>query len=223
MAGSFYSGLNYVGAQGFTAPPPVASFTPTAVPARGPGYRVRLRKIPGHTDNAVLAGALYLQVGPVGGDFSVSETAEHTEYRTIASGEFSAPAPGRGTAGRSLRSTSFTTLTINWDAPWLINHDITPAEMRAELYDILRRRTPFELLVTRSLPEHGGSNHELLMNATLRSITRTTRGKEADTRYYDLAFREWRLAKVGRRSASGSAGSGRSGASKNTNGRYRKP
>ena len=211
---------------GYAAPPPVIQAgpgaVPRAVPARGPGFRVRLRKIPGETHKSVLPSALYFPVGPVGADFSVDEAAEHTEYRTIGNGEFSAPAPGRGAGARSLRSTDFTTLTINWDAPWLTNHELSATEFRAELYALLRLRTPFELLVTRSLPEHGGSAHELLMHATLRSIRRTVRAREADTRYYDLAFREWRKAKVGRRAGKRGKRPSRSpAASKNTKGRSR--
>lgn len=188
--------------------------------SRGPGLRVRLRKIAGETDKSVLESALYFQMGPVGQDFTVEETAEHTEYRTISSGEFSQAAPGRDSTARSLRSTSFTTLTLDWDAPWLVDHDVDPSDIRNELNDILRLRTPFELLVTRKLPEHGGSSHELLMNATLRSISRTLRSGQADTRWYDLAFREWRLATIGRRATKGTTSTSRApGASKNTNGR----
>ena len=189
-------------------------------PARGPGLRVRLRKIAGKTHKSVLPRAMYLQMGPIGEDFSFEETAEHIEYRTISSGEFSAPAPGRGASARSLRSTSFQTLTLEWDARWLVNHDITPEQTREELYEILRLRTPFELLISRQLPEHGGSSHELLMDATLRSIVRSLRAGEADTRYYDLQFREWRKAEVGRRG--GRRGRRKkSAASKNANGRRR--
>lgn len=187
--------------------------------ARGPGLRVRIRAIPGETDPATLTSALYLQMGPIG-DFTIQETGQHNEYRTIASGEFSAPAPGRGSTARSLRSTTIQTLTLDWDASWLVNHDITPAEVRDELNDIMRLRTPFELLVTRKLPEHGGSTHELKMNATLRSITRTMRAREADTRYYDLEFREWRNAEVGRRAARGATGTATTAAAQNTAGRF---
>lgn len=205
---------------GFAKPKPVISRGPGSVPsvppARGPGLRVRLRRIAGSTDKTALESALYLQMGPLG-DFTVSETGEHIEYRTLASGEFSAPATGRGAAARSLRSCTIQTLTLNWDAPWLVNRDITPREIRNELDKLLRLRTPFELLVTRSLPEHGGSNHEILMNVTLRAIERTLKAREADTRYYDLAFREWRKATIGRRGSGSSRGGGGT-RSKNTPG-----
>lgn len=188
--------------------------------ARGPGLRVRLRKITGQTHKSVLPQALYFQMGPLG-EFAVDETGEHNEWRTAFSGEYSARSGSSAATSRSLRSTSFQTLTLDWDAPWLVDHDVSPAEMRETLNLLLRLRTPCELLVTRKLPEHGGSTHELLMNATLRSVTRTLRRGEADTRYYDLTFREWRRAQIGRRAARGTAPPSGSGASKNTNGRHR--
>jgi nucleoid-associated protein YgaU len=164
-----------------------------------PGLRVRFSRINGQTPRGVLERPLWLPV--VMGDFVVAEEAAHADYETIGAGQFSAPAGGPASA-RQLREADMQSLTLDWDAPWTIGTR-TPAQVKVELYKILRSRRPFLVLATIT-----GSGTELRMNATLRSINRTLRPGEADTRYYDLQVREWREASVVRKS---SAGIGRKG------------
>lgn len=168
---------------------------------RGPGLRVRFKRIRGVTAKGVLESALYLPV--VLNDFSFEETADHRDYTTVSAGEFSVPAPGPASA-RMLRTTSLETLTLDWYrfARWLVARGRDPQEVRAELFRIMRSRTPFELLA--ALDVHSGPE-ELRMNATLRGISRVLRPGEADTRYYTLDVKEWRDNAVKRR-GQGSSG-----------------
>lgn len=169
----------------------------------GDGLRVRFAKVRGFTPKGVLDDALYLPV--VLNEFTFSEEAAHQEYDTVAAGQFSVPAAGPATA-RQLRSTDFETLTLDWDAPWLARAGQDDQDVRRELYKVLRARAPFELLATLQL---GRGTEELRMKATLRSIERTLKPGERDTRYYTLALKEWRDPSVERRGA-GSAGRGHS-------------
>lgn len=156
---------------------------------RGPGLRVRFRRLSGITPKTVLRDPLYLPVTL--GEFTVDEVAEHRDYTTVAAGEFSTPAAGPPTA-RSLRTTTLDTLTIDWHryARWLVNPRLSPAAAKRELYRILRYRRPFEVLAILQLG--GGQPEELRMKATLRAINRTLRPGEADTRYYTIELKEWR-------------------------------
>jgi hypothetical protein len=172
------------------------------VPAAG--FRARLTRVPGTTAKGVLDEALWLPV--LLNDVSFDEGAEHTEFRSIAAGEFSVPGPG-GRDARSLRSVDLETLTIVWDVPWLTAwNTISPKEMRFALRDILRARTPFKLLIT----QRPSGETIFSGDVTLRNLTRTYRFGAGGLTYYDLAIREWRDPSVKRR-GSGRAGGGKGG------------
>lgn len=182
------------------APDPGYRIDPLPEGFRGPGLRVRFSRIRGVTRKGVLERPLYLPVAL--GEFTVEESAEHRDYSTVAAGEFSVPASGDKTA-RQLRTTELETLTIDWHryARWLANTDVTPEEVREELERILRYRTPFQVLATLSLAR--GAPSEIRMRATLRSMRRTLRPGERDTRYFTLELKEWRDNRVTRRQHGG--------------------
>lgn len=161
---------------------------------RGRGLRIRLTRIPGITAKGVLAKPLYLTpLGP----FSVSEEASHREYETHRSGQYSIPAQGPATA-RMLRDAGpIETMTIDWDAPWMIENN-DPQEVKAELGAVLRSRKPVELLAIMKL---GQGPEELRMYVTLRRSTRELRPGEADTRYWTIEIREYRKNEMDRKSA----------------------
>lgn len=169
--------------------------------ARGDGFRVKFSRIPGSTANGVLSSAVILPC--ILGEFSVTEDFDWRDYTTIGSGQFSAPAAG-GPTDRLLRKTDLDTMTIDWHAyaTFLTNPDLTPAEAKRMVYEIGRSHSPFTLLVDEQL---GVGEEELRMNATIRSITRTTRPGEADTRYYTLTISEWRNNEISRRGEGGGA------------------
>ncbi|HEX7088727.1 MAG TPA: hypothetical protein VF192_01245 [Longimicrobiales bacterium] len=161
--------------------------------ARGRGLRVRFSRMEGYTAKGVLSMPLYLPV--VVGEFSFEETFEHREFQTHRAGQFSVPAQGPVTA-RQLRTTDLETLTIDWDWPYLIQY-VDPQEARRVLSAIARSRTPFELTAT----VQWGGPEELRMFATIRSLRRTLKPGEADTRYWQIGISEFRRLTASRRTA----------------------
>jgi len=161
----------------------------------GPGLRVRFTRIPDVTAKGVLESQMYLPV--ILGEFSHEEAADHRDYSTVAGGEYSVPAPGPRSA-RLLRTTDLETLTLDWYryAQWLVARGRSPSNVRTQLYEILRTRTPFQML---AILDNAGGNEELRMKATLRSIRRVLRPGERDTRYYTLEVKEWRDNSLTRR------------------------
>lgn len=180
---------------------------------RGDGLRVRFARIPGETPATVLREPLYLPA--VLGEFAVDESAEHSEYRTVGSGTFSQGTASRRTLsttarqagadeGPDLRSIDLEALTLDWDAPWLLERGVSPAHVKRELTRILRSKKPFEVLAMLRLGET--RPEEVRMYATLRSVRRVLKHGEADTRYYSLSLREWRRPGVTRRAHSAREG-----------------
>lgn len=164
--------------------------------ARGEGLRVRLSRIPGETPKTVLAQPLILPA--VMRNFGWSEEALHSEYDTVRAGQFSQPALGPATARRLRAVDDVETLTVEWDAPWLVERGIDPDRVYDELFGVLRSRKPCELLVT---PKFGPERPLLRMDITIRSIAPQMREGEADTIYYVLRWSEWRRAEGKRRGA----------------------
>lgn len=162
---------------------------------RGEGLRVRLRRIPGETPKNVLRSALILPAVMRG--FSWTEEAQHAEYDTVRAGQFSQPAMGPATA-RQLRTVDdVETLTVEWDAPWLVEQGLDPDDVYRDLFAVLRSRRAVELLVTPKFTERS----VLRMNVTIRSISPAMREGEPDTMYYTLRLSEWRDPSTRRRGA----------------------
>lgn len=164
------------------------------------GLRLRLRAIPGLTPKAILRSPLYLPV-ILGPDFEVAEEALHSDFETVGAGQFSSPAGGRHAP--QLKTLDFETLSLTWDAKWLVYPDTTPEEVREELAEIIKSRKPVELFAHVG-PE--GRGQELRMMATLRGCRRILRHGESDTRYYSLEWKQYRNIGVPRKGANGYAG-----------------
>ena len=162
----------------------------------GPGLKVRLTAIPGVTPRAVLADSIYLPCQL--GDFTVDEEFGHTDYLT-ATGEYSQPEIG-GSDSRRLRTTSLETITVDYEAAWVTSpasRMVTSQEVRRALSDIGRSKRAVELVIFTV-----DWRDELRMNATLRTMSRSIRGPEADARYTTLAVKEWRENSIDRLNAS---------------------
>lgn len=159
------------------------------------GLRVRLSRIAEETPKGVLSRPLRLPA--VLGDFVDTEDADHSEYTTISAGQFSQGAMG-GQAARQLRATNIDTLTIEWNPKWLVQRGVDPGRAKDELYKILRSKKAVELLAT--LPgRRGKTATEMRANITIRSIQKSLKPGEPDTRYYTLTIKEWRDPRVDRR------------------------
>lgn len=182
---------------------------------RGAGLRVRLRAIEEVTPKGIIDQPLHLQL-PSLDDWTIEEEASWTDYQTLT-GEYSRSV---GVAGRQLRRTTFSTMVMTDPRPWLVNPQTDAWEQIEALEQLMRRRTPFELLVvssyassTRRFQEYRelqrelgrvfDDDHpfsiELNMDATIRSMGRVLKHGENDTRYLDVAMVEHREARLPRR------------------------
>lgn len=153
-------------------------------PRLGRGLRVRLTRIKGRTPKGILTRRLYLPV--VLNEMTVEETAEFAEYTTHSKGEFAVPRQG-GKHARTLRDLPFEMLTLDWEADWLIEYR-NPKKVQHELDHIIRSKEPVMLLAL----VHAGHRQpvEFRGAVTLRRTARTLRPGEADTRYWQLEFKE---------------------------------
>lgn len=168
---------------------------------RGQGLRVRLSWIEGVTNPRCLREPLWFPAGVLE-EFSVDAEADHDEYDTIESGQFSnpGPAPKPGEAPK-LRTTEIETAAFYGDSPILTARGIHPLEVRDELRKLLVTKSPVNLLITLGLPVPGKRRRrpELKMKATVRSVRRSLRHGQRDTRYYTVRFVEWRDPEIERR------------------------
>jgi hypothetical protein len=151
------------------------------------GLRCRFARIPGETPKGVLDSSLTLPA--VLGNVEVTEEAQHSEYDTVSAGQFSEPAQG-GSVARMLRTIELEGLTLEWDAAWLVKSGQDPDKVRGTLLAILRSKKGVEILLT--MPGEPTASPELRMFCTFRSVRRTMRQQENDTRYYNIAIKEWR-------------------------------
>lgn len=159
------------------------------------GLRIRLKRVPGLTARGVLSSALVIPVAT--GEFTWTEDALYNEYDTHRAGQYAIPSQGPATA-RQLRDLgTLETFTLDWPAAYLMNPEVDHADFRSDIQAILRTRSPVELLAT----VRPSGDEELRMIATLRTIARTLRPGEADTRYWSIAVKEHRVADIERLAA----------------------
>lgn len=152
----------------------------------------------GVTDPKAIApgGKFYLPV--LLEDTEVQTEGAHQDYTSVGAGDFSQ----RG-SGPKLASITLNTMTLDYVPDWYAQPGValTHQEMKDKLQAVLNLRTPVGLLLY--LPPTGAVFHQ--MNATMRSLTQTMRGKEADTWYWTMQVSEWRNPKSGRATAAKSS------------------
>lgn len=163
--------------------------------ARGDGLRVRLASIEGVTPTTVLVDKLYFPA--VTGDFEFTETAQHNDYRTISGGEFSQPAGGDKTA-RDLRRFDLEVFAprLRGQFPFLVDSTADYEDVHRQLFDIMRSKRAVDFLASLDLT----GRSELACDVTIRSVTRSMRHAQLDTRYFTVSFTEWRDTALRRRS-----------------------
>lgn len=163
--------------------------------ARGDGLRVRLAPIPGVTPSTALPDKMYFPA--ITGDFEFSETAQHTDYHTIAGGEFSVPAGG-GAAARDLRRVDVEVIAPRnrGEYAWLVDGTADFEEVHRKVFDVLRSKQPVDFLASIDLT----GRSELACDVTIRSASRILRHAQLGVRYFSISFVEWRDTSLRRRS-----------------------
>lgn len=161
--------------------------------ATGEGLIARFDRIPGASAKGVLDEPLRLPA--VLGNVSVEEEAHHVEFETIAGGQFSQPGQG-GSGARQLRGLNLEALTLDYDAEWLVESGQDPEDVKAMLYAILRSKKPVTMVL---VVKWGEPKPMVRMNVTFRSVHEELRQQENDTRYFQIAIKEWRAQSVERK------------------------
>lgn len=152
---------------------------------RGMGVRVRMSKIRGETNSAVLHAPLRWPA--VLNAITIAEEFPHADYDT-EQGSFSTPAPNADGSTQAPQEFDLETLRLDADAPWLVEFGLNHELFVDELEQIGRWRTPFSLLVVTRY----GQRPEFHGDATIRRIEKTLKPGEADTRYITVGFKAWR-------------------------------
>lgn len=160
----------------------------------GEGTVVRFSPIRGVTPKSALDRNIWLPA--VLGDLEIDEDALFNDYDTLSAGQFSTAAQGPQSARRQ-RTGAMDTLTLDFDAPFLVAINQDPDKTRSYLYEILRSKKPVHMLIT--LRPVADPKPEFDGDITFRQLTRTLRQGERDTRYMTLTWTEHRNAEVKRR------------------------
>jgi hypothetical protein len=205
MADAYLRGLGNVVGSGiddvYTFPNPAD--TQAGKVLQGDGLQITLKKIKGMTDPDVLQHPFRFQCPPMD-TFSRSYSYTYTDYNAISQGQFSRP------SGVDLASVTFQTLFVDFDAPWsnlrgtpeAQNASLDPQQMTQQLLKILRRGTPFELIVGQRALWNSNDVHWGPANgnaATLRTLDIEERAGEIDARYVNVGFTEFRTAELVRK------------------------
>lgn len=167
--------------------------------ARYRGLRVRLTAIRGLTPKGILERPLYLPA--VLNEYSRERTANFTDFQTHAAGEFSIPMLG-GASARSLDELDLEFLTLDWQAPWLVEWR-RPEDVQAEIGAVLDARRPVLMLVMMELGHD--RPQEFRDKVTLRRTRETLKPGEADTRYWEVDWKVWRPLSGARLSTRGTS------------------
>lgn len=159
-----------------------------------PGTVVRFRPVSGVTPKSALDRKIWLPC--LLGDFEVDEPANITTYDTLSAGQFSQEALGPATA-RQLRTGQLSSLTIDFEAPWLVVTGQDQRWLRARLYEILRAKKPVHMLI--QLHPDTAGEAEFVGTVQFTAVNKVLKQGEHDTRYLTITFQEWRDPLVKRR------------------------
>lgn len=164
---------------------------------RGEGMRIRLSKIDGVTRGdalKVLKVPYYFQCAPLD-SFTVPTTRTFPRYTNYQGTEYLQ----RG--GSTLQALTFRTLVVEYGR-FVIERDWNVERLVKNLQRITESGWPFELLATHQY----NLDPEVQMDVVLESCIVVENAGEADARYLDLSFVEWR-APIVQRKALGTASS----------------
>lgn len=167
----------------------------------GRGLLARFTPVKNVTPPGVLKQKIYLPC--VLGTFTVTETALHNDYNTLSSGQFSQPGAG-GQGAVQLRTFDIDTLTLTWDAAWLVVTNQEESLVRSQFTKILRSRKPVQLMI--NFHPHPQKDPVLNIGVTLRQKSEDIRPGENDTRYMTFQIEEWRDPSTKRRGSAGTNG-----------------
>jgi hypothetical protein len=176
------------------------SFSPARVPGKEPpdnGCQVKLSRIDGLTPKGLLDRAFYFQCPPTE-EIRWAKGFSHAEYETLSGRTFSRP------QSIGLKTVTFSTLVIDWDAEWTFFSVKDLIDVGEQLEHLGDSRQPFMLSI-RNRPLWG-AKFDVRMPATLRSVSVAERAGELDTRYVDCEFTEYKrpaYGVAGRRGKSG--------------------
>lgn len=157
------------------------------------GLRVRIEPVPGITDGKLLHGdGFYFQCPPLE-EFTIEYAADHLDYTTAASGQYSRP------GGQQLRVVTFDTLFVDYAWWTVVTRPIEIEDLTHRLVKICESGTPFLLTAAHAMPPHGYdtwsetlTGPELQMMATLRTLKVSEKAGEGDARYLNVAFTQYR-------------------------------
>lgn len=152
----------------------------------------------GVTDPQVMAPGSRFYLPVMLEDTEVSTDGAHTDYTSVGAGDFSQKG-----SGPKLSTLTLNTMTMDNAPDWFTTPEIALSheQIKEKLEAINDGRTPFNLLLT--IPATGIVFAHF--HATIRTLTQTMKGKEADTWYWTIAVEKWRTATSGRASVSKSS------------------
>lgn len=157
------------------------------------GVIAKFQAIKGETPKGVLDSPLRLPA--VIGNITAEEESNHSEYETVADGQFSQAQQGGGNA-RMLRALDgLEAIALNYDAPFLVETGQDPADVKNRLTAILRSHKAVEMML---VPRFGDAPL-LRMYVTFRSVREELRQQENDTLYFVVSIKEWRNPSVERK------------------------
>lgn len=174
----------------------------------GAGLVARITPIKNITSPAVLKQKLYLPC--ILNTLTIAETALWNDYNTVSAGQFSQPGAG-GRDAQQLKTATIDTLTLAWDAKWMVVTNQSDRVIVDTLQRILRARQPVMLMI--NWTPKADKTPEFFEAVTLRTSSKDIRPGEADTRYLTVAIEQWRDATTGRRGSTTGDGSRKRGVS----------
>lgn len=156
----------------------------------GPSAGTRVRLLPEAGKTLGLPAPFLFQLPPLE-EVEVTWEEQHTEYDTVSANQFSRH------GGSALASVSFQTAVVYDETGYFGGFQdwVDPIEVKTMLLKQMRTGTPIRLTLGQTDMWEG--RYDLNMLATLRSLGYANRSGEPETRYLNLAFREWRDPRVG--------------------------